>query len=48
MHTWDSVNCIPLEIFADGHATKYYIGIYIVISQLLVTTNQTNLYQVEY
>ena len=29
MHIWDSVNCIPLRIFAD-------IGVCMVISQLLI------------
>ena len=35
MHIWDSVNCIPLRIFADGR-TANYIGVCTVISQLLV------------
>ena len=34
MHIWDSVNCTPLRIFADGRAAN--IGVCMVISQLLV------------
>ena len=36
MHIWDSVNCTPLRIFADRRAGKYYIGVCMVISQVLV------------
>ena len=36
MHIWDSVNCIPLRIFADGRTANIISGVCIVISWLLV------------
>ena len=36
MHIWDSVNCIPLRILADGRTANIISGVCIVISRLLV------------